>query len=69
MISFFRKENLLNIYYGLAKENTEAYQENLQFAQTKHQMLVKIAGRLKISVMILVLVAVLYGVRRYLVAL
>ena len=69
MISFFRRENLLNIYYGLAKENTEAYQENLKFAQTKHHLLAMIARRLTISVVILVVVAILYGVRCYVMAL
>lgn len=69
MIKFFRKESLLNIYYGLAKENTDAYQENLRFADTKHRLLIKIAGRLRISAGILVFVAVLFGVHRYLVSL
>jgi hypothetical protein len=69
MISFFRKESLLNIYYGLAKENTEAYEENQRSALRKHQLLFKIAGKLKISVAILAVVAVLFGVRRYLMAL
>jgi hypothetical protein len=68
MLSFFRKETLLNVYYALAKENSEAYQENLGFAQIKHERLIKVAGRLRISVLILVAVAILYGVHRYLVA-
>lgn len=68
MIAFFRKENLLNIYYGLAKENSAAYQENLLFAQKKHQILTRISARLKISVGVLIWVAILYGVYRYRVA-
>jgi hypothetical protein len=64
MISFFRKETLLNIYYGLAKENTDAYQENLQYAAKKYDLLIKVDTRLKIAVATLVIVAVLYGVHR-----
>lgn len=68
MISFFRGESLLNIYYGLARENTDAYQENLKYAAKKYDQLIKVDLRLKIAVGNLALVAILYGLRRYLMA-
>jgi hypothetical protein len=68
MVSFFRKETLLDIYYGLARENTDAYEENLKYAAKKYDLLIKIDSRLKLAVGNLVLVAVLFGLRRYLMA-
>jgi hypothetical protein len=69
MIDFFRTQTLLNIYYGLAKENMSAYQENLVFAEHKHECLFQAAKLMKASVSILVLLAILYGIDRWVVAL
>ena len=67
MVDFFSDQSLLNIYYGLAKENTEAYEQNLNFAENKHRLLLRVAKIMKGSVSALVLLAILYGVERYLV--
>ncbi len=60
VLSFFEKEPLLNIYYGLARENSKAYEANRARTDAKITLLVHAHNLVKVTLAFLAELLVMY---------